>query len=254
MNTVKIFPILTIGIIMVLSSLAGCNNEPARTEKSSAETELSIDSSLSGETEENVFENEAESTEKEPVTATIETTVNEPKTPSIPPSEEATDTPTEESEQVVTETVEFVLTSVSFEDGAPIPARHSYHDGNKSPELDWMGKPEGTVSFALLVDDPDGGNWSHWVLFNLGADIEGLGEDQPTFEELGNGVKQGRNDFGEPGWGGPSPPSGTHRYYFRLYALDTMLDLPAGATLSQVKAAMEGHILDTAELMGTYSA
>jgi hypothetical protein len=135
-----------------------------------------------------------------------------------------------------------------------MPAKHGYNTGNKSPELDWTGKPEGTVSLALLMEDPDGGNWSHWVIFNLGADIEGLGEDLPTLPELGDGVKQGTNDFGEIGYGGPTPPSGTHRYYFRLYALDIMLDLPAGATLAQVRTAMEGHILDQAELMGTYSA
>jgi len=135
-----------------------------------------------------------------------------------------------------------------------MPAKHGYYTGNKSPELDWTGTPAGTVSFALLMEDPDGGDWSHWVIFNLGADIMGLGEEMPALAELGDGVKHGTNDFGEIGYGGPAPPSGIHHYYFRLYALDTVLDLPAGATLAQVRTAMQGHILDEAELMGTYSA
>lgn len=120
--------------------------------------------------------------------------------------------------------------------------------------MDWYGKPEGTVSFVLIMEDPDGGNWSHWIIFNLGADIEGLGEDQPKFAMLGDNVKQGTNDFGGIGYGGPTPPSGVHHYYFRLYALDTMLDLPSGATRTQVWNAIQGHITGQAELMGTYSA
>jgi len=135
-----------------------------------------------------------------------------------------------------------------------MPAECRYYGENRSPQLAWTGIPEGTVSFALLVEDPDGQNWSHWVIFNMGVDIEGLGEDVPKTTDLDNGVKQGTNDFGGIGWGGPSPPSGTHHYYFRLYALDTMLSLPSGATLTQVRNAMQGHILDTAELMGTFSA
>jgi Raf kinase inhibitor-like YbhB/YbcL family protein len=135
-----------------------------------------------------------------------------------------------------------------------MPSIHSLYGGNKSPELDWLGVPEGTVSFALIVTDPDGGNWCHWIIFNLGSDIVGLGEDQPKLADLGDGVKQGRNDFGTIGYDGPSPPSGTHRYYFTLYALDITLDLSGGAVMSQVLAAMQGHILGEAVLMGTYSA
>jgi Raf kinase inhibitor-like YbhB/YbcL family protein len=135
-----------------------------------------------------------------------------------------------------------------------MPASVSPSGGNKSPELNWTGAPERAVSFALLVEDPDGGNWSHWVVYDMGADAHGLGENLPKIADLGYGGKQGTNSFGEIGWYGPTPPSGTHHYYFRLYALDTMLNLPAGATSSQVREAMQGHILDTAELMGTYSA
>jgi Raf kinase inhibitor-like YbhB/YbcL family protein len=146
------------------------------------------------------------------------------------------------------------LTSTAFTEGQPIPRIHGYNSGNKSPELDWTGKPTGTVSFVLIMEDPDGDNWSHWVIFNLGADIEGLGEDQPNLAILGDNVKQGTNDFGEIGYGGPAPPSGVHHYYFRLYALDTTLNLPGGANRAQVRSAMQGHILGEAVLMGTYSS
>jgi len=232
MNIFKTTLIMLVGIIMVLSSLAGCKGESVPVTKTSQESEENEKITNSNGIQEIDDEEEIDQ-------------------PVIKPEEEA---PAEESEPVVPETVEFTLTCISFEDGGVLPDRHSYYGGNKSPELDWTGKPEGTVSLALVVDDPDGGNWCHLITFNLGVDIEGLGEDQPPFDVLGDGAKQGKNDFGGLGWGGPCPPSGTHRYYFRLYALDSMLDLPAGATMSQVQAAMEGHILDTAALMGTYSA
>jgi Raf kinase inhibitor-like YbhB/YbcL family protein len=135
-----------------------------------------------------------------------------------------------------------------------MPASVSPSGGNKSPELNWAGAPRGTVSFALLVEDPDGGNWSHWVVYDMAAGVQGLDENVPKTGDLSGGGKQGTNSWGQIGWGGPTPPSGTHHYYFRLYALDTMLNLPSGATLSQVRKAMQGHILDTAELMGTYRA
>jgi Raf kinase inhibitor-like YbhB/YbcL family protein len=170
-------------------------------------------------------------------------------TPEPSTSAAATATPTPSPEQVI-----FTLTSTAFTEGQPIPAIHGYYNGNKSPELDWTGAPEGTVSFVLIMEDPDGGNWSHWVVFNLGADIEGLGENQPALATLGDNVKQGTNDFGGIGYGGPSPPAGIHHYYFHLYALDAMLNLNGGATRAQVDNAKQGHILGEAVLMGTVRA
>jgi Raf kinase inhibitor-like YbhB/YbcL family protein len=135
-----------------------------------------------------------------------------------------------------------------------MPASVSPSGGNRSPELNWTGAPQGTVSFVLLAEDPDGGNWSHWVVYDMPAGAHGLAENLPKIPDFGDAGRQGNNSWGQVGWGGPTPPSGTHHYYFRLYALDTMLNLPAGATMAQVKKAMQGHILGTAELVGTYSA
>jgi len=135
-----------------------------------------------------------------------------------------------------------------------MPGKYSLYGGNKSPPLSWSGAPEGTVSFALIMEDPDGGMWSHWVIFNIPADVLELAEGQPATPTLSNGAMQGYNDFPSMGYGGPSPPFGTHRYYFRLYALDTTLDLAPGSTRSQLRIAMQGHIIEEIEYMGTYSA
>jgi Raf kinase inhibitor-like YbhB/YbcL family protein len=187
-----------------------------------------------------------------PPTTAVETTPP-PTTPTPEPTTQAAETPTPTPTPSL-EPVAFNLTALDFTEGQPIPAVHGYYNSNKSPELDWSGAPEGTASFVLIMEDPDGGNWSHWVIFNLGADIEGLGEDQPKIAVLGDNVKQGTNDFGGTGYDGPSPPSGIHHYYFHLYALDTMLGLNAGATREQVRNAMQGHILGETVLMGTFRA
>ena len=106
---------------------------------------------------------------------------------------------------------------------------------------------------ALVCDDPDAprGTWVHWVIFNLPADLKELQENIPKQDVLKNGAKQGRNDFGGIGYGGPCPPA-LHRYFFKVYALDAMLNLQAGATKGQILKAMEGHILGQGQLMGTY--
>jgi Raf kinase inhibitor-like YbhB/YbcL family protein len=123
-----------------------------------------------------------------------------------------------------------------------------------SPPLAWTSGPEGTKTFALICDDPDApmGTWVHWVLFNLPADIIELRENVPPERELESGAKQGMNDFRKIGYGGPCPPGGTHRYYFKLYALDTEINLEAGATKSELLKAVEGHILAEGQLMGKY--
>lgn len=147
------------------------------------------------------------------------------------------------------------LTSPAFEDGAEVPARHTADGANVSPALNWTGAPGAVKSLALVCDDPDAprGAWVHWVLFNLPADSSGLPEAVPTRDTLDDGSRQGRNDFGKTGYGGPSPPPGKpHRYFFRLYALDAVLKLEAGCTRAQLERAMQGHILASAQLMGKY--
>jgi len=124
----------------------------------------------------------------------------------------------------------------------------------QSPPLAWTSGPGGIKTFALICDDPDApmGTWVHWVLFNLPADIIELRENVPPEKELESGAKQGMNDFRKIGYGGPCPPGGTHRYYFKLYALGTEINLEAGASKSELLKAMEGHIRAESQLMGRY--
>ena len=148
------------------------------------------------------------------------------------------------------------LTSIAFTEEGNIPKQHTGDGKDISPELQWSGAPSGTKSFALICDDPDAprGTWVHWVIFNLPADANHLPENTPPHRTLANGAKQGTNDFHKIGYGGPAPPPGKpHRYFFKLYALDTMLNLPDGATKQHVEAAMKGHILGEAHLMGKYN-
>ncbi len=146
------------------------------------------------------------------------------------------------------------VTSTAFTEGTMIPAKYTCDGANISPPLAWSGSPATAKSFALICDDPDApaGTWAHWVVFNLPASVTSLDENVPADKTLPNGARQGTNDFRKLGYGGPAPPSGTHRYYFKLYALDTILDLAAGATKPQLLRAMEGHILAQGQLMGTY--
>jgi len=151
----------------------------------------------------------------------------------------------------------FILTSAAFKDGAPIPGKYTCDGGDVSPPLTWSGAPAGTRSVALIADDPDapGGTWVHWVLYNLPVEVSELPENIAKVESLDlGGARQGRNDFRRPGYGGPCPPPGpAHRYFFKLYALDTRLELKAGAQKKDVEAALEGHALGSAQLMGTYA-
>lgn len=146
------------------------------------------------------------------------------------------------------------LTSPAFGEGEMIPAEYTADGRDISPPLAWSGVPEGTKSIALINDDPDApmGTWVHWLVYNLPADATCLEENIPPVETLPNGGKQGTTDFGRIGYGGPAPPSGTHRYFFKIYALDTMLDLPTVATKRQVESAMQGHIVAEGQLVGKY--
>lgn len=147
------------------------------------------------------------------------------------------------------------LTSLAFQHGETIPEDYTCEGQNLSPPLAWAEVPAGTQSLALLCEDPDapGGLFVHWALYNLPATVDSLMEGVPPLPSLANGARQGKNGFGRVGYDGPCPPPGsTHRYFFRLYALDTVLDLPPEATREQLLKAMEGHILAWGELMGRF--
>lgn len=154
-------------------------------------------------------------------------------------------------------TVALTLTSSAFEQGAPIPSTYTCEGENISPPLAWDGIPEGTKSLALIVDDPDAPDpkapkrvWVHWVLYNMPPDAKGLAENADK-TGLPAGTVRGLTDARKTTYGGPCPPIGRHRYFHKLYALDTTLDL-AQATKAELEAAMKGHVLAEAELMGTY--
>ena len=151
-------------------------------------------------------------------------------------------------------TMPFTLTSAAFTDGEAIPAVYTCEGQDISPPLAWTDPPAGTKSLALISDDPDapGKTWVHWVLYNLPPSSRELPEAVPPDRELPDGTRQGMTDFGRVGYGGPCPPSGTHRYFFKLYALDAMHTLTPGATKSKLEAAMEGRLLADTHLMGTY--
>jgi Raf kinase inhibitor-like YbhB/YbcL family protein len=141
------------------------------------------------------------------------------------------------------------VTSTAFSEGDKIPRIYACDDQNISPPLTWTGVPTGTVSLALIMDDPDApsGTWVHWVLFNLAPDTTSLEQGK------NGGGSDGKNDFNKLGYGGPCPPRGSnHRYFIKIYALDTKLDLKTGATKAQVESAMSGHILAQGQLMGRY--
>ena len=152
------------------------------------------------------------------------------------------------------------LTSTAFTEGKPIPAKYTADGNNISPPLRWTGAPAETKSFVLIADDPDAPDpkkpkmtWVHWVIFNIPATATELPEETATTPTLDNGASQGTNDFKRTGYGGPAPPpGGAHRYFFKLYALDTALTLKPGATKNEVLKAMTGHIRAQTQLIGTY--
>ena len=146
------------------------------------------------------------------------------------------------------------ITSSAFEDGGLIPAKYTCDGADISPPLHWDAVPEGTQGITLICDDPDApmGTWVHWVIFGLSAETTELAENIPPDSNLPNGARQGVSDFGRIGYGGPCPPSGTHRYFFKIYALDTEINLAAGASKSELLKAMEGHILGQGQLIGKY--
>jgi Raf kinase inhibitor-like YbhB/YbcL family protein len=147
------------------------------------------------------------------------------------------------------------LSSKAFPNEARIPAKHACTDANVSPPLGWQEVPEGVKAFAVIVDDPDApaGTWVHWVLYDIPADTRELPAAVPTIERGAGGMKQGKNDFQDIGWGGPCPPPGPgHKYVFHLYALDGPSGLAPGASKADLLAAMRGHVLGEATLIGTF--
>jgi Raf kinase inhibitor-like YbhB/YbcL family protein len=154
-----------------------------------------------------------------------------------------------------TDKTEIKLTSAAFKEGQAIPRTYTCDGVNISPPLEWSGVPKTAKTLAIVADDPDApaGTWVHWVIYNLPADNIGLVENLPATEKLAAGGFQGQNDFEKIGYGGPCPPSGTHRYFFKIYALDIELPLKAGATKADLEKAMEGHTVAKGALMGTYS-
>ncbi len=153
------------------------------------------------------------------------------------------------------EAVSIIVTSSAFDEGGMIPKTYTCDDEDISPPLNIEGIPEGAKSLALISDDPDApmGTWVHWVLYNLPPDTKEFPENMPSDEELPNGARHGVTDFGRFGYGGPCPPGGTHRYFFKVYALDTMLDLSGRISKADLVAAMDGHILADGQLMGRYA-
>ncbi len=152
----------------------------------------------------------------------------------------------------------FSLTSSAFQHGAEIPSVHTCEGKDASPPLAWSGAPEGARSLALIVDDPDAPDpkapqrtWVHWVLYDVPSASTGL-QAAMTSRDLPAGAREGVNDWKRTGYGGPCPPIGRHRYFFKLYALDTVLPDLRSPTKAQLEKAMEGHVLGKAELMGTY--
>lgn len=148
------------------------------------------------------------------------------------------------------------VSSPAFRDGDMIPKKYTCDGEDASPPLQFSGVPAGTKSLVLICDDPDApvGTWTHWVLFNLPPDTKTLAEKIPASATLPSGAIHGQNSWGgrKIGYGGPCPPSGTHRYYFKVYALDVKLDLHAGTTKKHLVKAMKRHIIGQGELMGTY--
>ena len=147
------------------------------------------------------------------------------------------------------------LTSSSFQQGSEIPSHYTSDGEDVSPELSWRDAPAQTKSFVLIVHDPDAprpGGFTHWVVYNIPAETGHIDENVRATERVTGLGMQGKNDGGKIGYMGPAPPSGTHRYFFRLHALDTVLDLSVRATHKEVTDAIKGHVLAQAELMGTY--
>lgn len=149
----------------------------------------------------------------------------------------------------------FTVQTPAFTNGGDIPNRYTCMGENVSPALTWVNPPNGTRSLALIFDDPDApaGTWTHWLIWNLPVHLGSVLAAVPPKDILDNGTRQGTNDFGRIGYGGPCPPPGkVHRYFLRLYALDSVMSLKAGAARGELETAMKHHVVSQAEWMGRF--
>jgi Raf kinase inhibitor-like YbhB/YbcL family protein len=155
----------------------------------------------------------------------------------------------------LSKTMVFKIKSSAFDAEGTIPKKYACNGDNISPPLSWSGAPSGTKSYTIIVDDPDAPNktHTHWVIYNISTDVKELPENVPADKKLSNGALQGTNDNAKTGYSGPCPPDGTHRYFFKIYALDKTLDLNGEVTKEKLLDAMKGHVLVESELMGRYS-
>jgi Raf kinase inhibitor-like YbhB/YbcL family protein len=162
--------------------------------------------------------------------------------------------PKVDTQKIERNTSDMKITSSAFEEGGMIAAKYTCDGQNISPPLSWSDVPAGTVSIALICDDPDApaGDWVHWVIFNMSPKTNELKENIPSGKILDNGAVQGINDFRKNNYGGPCPPGGTHRYFFKLYALDIKLDADPDMTKAKILKAINGHVLAEAQLIGKY--
>lgn len=145
------------------------------------------------------------------------------------------------------------LHSAAFEDKGTMPKQYTCQGADLSPPLNWTGVPKQAESLVLICDDPDAPRgWVHWVLYDIPAQVDELSAALPNLEILSNGAYQGVNDFKRLGYGGPCPPTGTHRYYFKLFAVDKRLKLKPGAHKEEIMKAIKGHVLEESTLMGKY--
>jgi Raf kinase inhibitor-like YbhB/YbcL family protein len=151
-------------------------------------------------------------------------------------------------------TMTIKITSTAFKEGEMIPSKYTCDGENISPQIAWTNFPDKTKSFVLISDDPNApmGTWVHWVVYNIPANVSELKEKFPKDAKSDDGTMQGTTDFKRIGYGGPCPPSGTHRYYFKIYALDTILKVKPGLTKNEILNEMQGHILAEGQLMGKY--
>ena len=152
-------------------------------------------------------------------------------------------------------TMSITVTSTAFGSMQPIPRKYTCDGEDVSPPLSWSNVPKNVKSIALICDDPDApaGDWVHWVCYDIPPTVDSLSEAVPHGDILACGGKQGTTDFRKIGYGGPCPPGGTHRYFFKMYALDIMLNLPAEKTKKDILKAIKGHVLAQGELVGTYT-
>lgn len=150
--------------------------------------------------------------------------------------------------------MEIKIESRDFKEGESIPSKYTCEGLNVSPQLSWTCETEGVKTYVLIVEDPDapGGIFTHWIVYNIPSRVNSLMENSTPAKNVPDEILMGVNDFGRIGYGGPCPPSGSHRYFFRIYGLDTAVHLDSGATKREVTKKMEGHIIARGELMGTY--